>query len=362
MSTGLSIRDSLGLRRVERADFPLSIGGRGCALQLDSGAGAPLAWLGLHEEGLFLQPAAPGALLHNGQPLQQSAWLHAGDVITAGSASMRLGLEHGVRTLLVSDTGVGNSTAPPALADRERQSGGTEGAPEALKTVQYRARMAASREGAAPRKHAAPWGTLAAALAVVAVLWYLAAGVAVQLSVSPGAAHLRVEGGTLTPHIGGQLFVMPGHYALVAEAPGYATQRVAFQVTRAAGQTVAVRMIKLPGRLHVIVPASGSLQVDSGKSLAVPAVLELAAGSHHLSLSVSGYLPWNGDLNVQGEGRDQTLAPDLVANSVRNLSARRCGSIISSAALHLLISDWLPAATRWNCAWVASSPGPSTCW
>ena len=66
MSTRLLITDSLGERNVERADFPLSLGGPGCAVVVDSAAHGPLAWLGLDEDALFVQPASAGALLHNG--------------------------------------------------------------------------------------------------------------------------------------------------------------------------------------------------------------------------------------------------------------------------------------------------------
>ena len=94
MSAGLLIRDSLGERRIERQDFPLSLGGPGAAIVVDAQASEPLGWIGLHEDALFLQPVTPGRFAHNGTPVEQSVWLHSGDRVVAGSVGIRLSLIH----------------------------------------------------------------------------------------------------------------------------------------------------------------------------------------------------------------------------------------------------------------------------
>ena len=52
MTPLLRITDSLGQRSVERAEFPLALGGAGCAVVVDATAVAPLAWLGLEDDAL----------------------------------------------------------------------------------------------------------------------------------------------------------------------------------------------------------------------------------------------------------------------------------------------------------------------
>jgi formylglycine-generating enzyme required for sulfatase activity len=328
MSTGVLIRDALGSRRVERADFPLALGGRGCALPMDSSATEPLAWLGLHDEGLFLQPTAPGALLHNGQPLQQSAWLHAGDVVTIGNSSLRMLIETGVRTLIIENSGVGNATAPPAAAASKSVTGDTAPAIEPLQRVPYRARPTATSPAARARRRL-PLGLTAFAIGVIALLWYLASGVAVQIKVVPASARTQVHGSWLTPRLGSQLFVLPGHYELQAAAAGYESRQLGFDVSGKAGQSVSLQLQKLPGKLRVTLPAVGTMQVDGAAAVAVPGLHSLVAGRHHVAVNVAGYLPWSDAVDILGEGKEQTLAPTLAANAARvDISSEPSGALV----------------------------------
>src|SRR6185369_16044288 len=142
MSTVLLITDSLGQRRVERDDFPLALGGPGCAVVVDPSATAPLAWMGLNEDALFVQSASGGNLLHNGAPLHGSVWLNAGDVLTAGPVVLRLSNRDGERCLDVQDGGTGNITAPPVLDREALVSGTTEGAMEPVVSLKYQSARA----------------------------------------------------------------------------------------------------------------------------------------------------------------------------------------------------------------------------
>jgi formylglycine-generating enzyme required for sulfatase activity len=314
MTIGLQIRDSLGTRRVERSDFPLAVGGRGCALPMDSTASEALAWLGLHDEGLFLQPTTAGALLYNGAPLQQSAWLHTGDVVTLANSSLRLLIESGVRTLVMEDGGAGNATAPPVSTVRQLTAGATAADIEPLQRINYRAQQNAINARQRPQRRM-PLVITSVVVAVAVLLWYLASGVAMQLTVSPASAMLTVTGSWLTPRLGSRLFVLPGHYVLAAQAPGYEPRQLPFDADSKSAHSVALQLRKLPGILRVSLPAAGSLQVGSAAAVAVPGVLSVPAGRHRLSVSVPGYLLWSDEIEVLGEGKEQVLAPILAANS-----------------------------------------------
>jgi hypothetical protein len=313
MSAVLQITDSLGQRSVERTDFPLSLGGPGCAIVVDQAASAPLAWLGLDDDALFVQPAGADSLLHNGVPVQGSVWLHAGDVITLGTVLIRLANRDGARHLDVDDGGTGNVTAPPVIERGQVVSGTTAEGLEPVVSMKYRRAHSASAKSAKTRL--GPAMVWAAGLLIVLVLWFLASGVAVQLKVTPANAQLRVSGSVLTPRFGTQLFVRPGRYTLSAQAPGYQAQNRAFAVNGEAGQIVTLQLQKLPGKVRVNLAAPGSLRVDTGSAVHVPAVVEMAAGKHDVFIEVEGYLPYRGELVVQGEGRTQTFAPPLMANS-----------------------------------------------
>ena len=315
MSVGMRIVDSLGERRVERQDFPLALGGPGCALVVAAARGAPIAWLGLHDDALFLQPETPGLLLHNGLPVQGSVWLHAGDVVTSGNVTLRLKNVEGTRTLVVEDGGAGNITAPPAIERGEVVSGSTAGGFEAIASTTYRAGQGVARK---PRRRGhLPVLIGAAALLVTLILWFLATGVAVRIQVQPAGARLTVSGAWLTPRFGDQLFVRPGRYTLSAQAPGFSSQSVRFTVSGQAGQIVALELVKLPGALVVELPAAGSMSVDAGAAFKVPGRVDLPAGQHALSIEVPGYLPYRTAVVVAGAGSSQRLAPKLVANSAQ---------------------------------------------
>jgi formylglycine-generating enzyme required for sulfatase activity len=313
LSTRLRITDSLGERDVERAAFPLSLGGPGCAVVVDTAASGPLAWLGLDEDALFVQPVSAGTLLHNGTPVQASTWLHVGDVITVGSALLRVANRDGTRQLIVDDGGAGNATAPPVIERAELLSGTTTAGIEPVVSLKYR-----SAQGGAPKAVASKRGPAligGAGLLVLLVLWFLGSGVAVQLKVQPTDAKLAVTGSWLTPRFGMQLFVRPGHYTLHALAPGYQAQSFAFLVSDRPGQSVTLQLGKLPGKVRVELAAPGTLRVDGGVAMPVPGVLEVRAGKHAVRIESAGYLPYQGAIVVEGEGKAQKFAPNLIADS-----------------------------------------------
>jgi len=315
MSVGMRIVDSLGERRVERQDFPLALGGPGCALVVAASGDAPIAWLGMHDDALFLQPEGSGQLLHNGLPVQGSVWLHVGDVVTSGNVTLRLGNVEGTRTLVVEDGGAGNITAPPAVARSEVVSGSSSGGYEPIASTAYRTSQAATRK---PRtRNFLPVLIGAAALFVTLILWFLATGVAVRIQVRPHEARLTVSGAWFTPRFGDQLFVRPGRYTLSAQAAGFRSQSVGFTVSGQAGQLVALELVKLPGELVVELPAAGSMSVEGGATFKVPGRLGLPAGKHNVSIEVPGYLPYRTTVVVAGAGSTQRLAPKLVANSAQ---------------------------------------------
>ena len=315
MSVGMRIIDSLGERRVERQDFPLALGGPGCALVVAASGSVPIAWLGLHDDALFLQPEGSAQLLHNGLPVQGSVWLHVGDVVTTGNVTLRLRNVEGVRTLVIEDGGAGNITAPPAIARGEVVSGSSAGGFEPIASTAYRAGQAAAQKARA--RSLLPMLIGAAALMVMMILWFLATGVAVRIQVRPADAKLTVSGAWLTPRFGDQLFVRPGRYTLSAQAAGFRSQSVGFTVNGQAGQLVALELVKLPGELVVELPASGSMSVEGGGTFKVPGRVGLPAGKHDLSIEVPGYLPYRTSVVVAGAGSSQRLTPKLVANSAQ---------------------------------------------
>src|SRR5690606_12031522 len=95
------------------------------------------AYLGLHEDQLFVQPADGAEVLHNGMPVQSSTWLRSGDVINFGPARLRLQQRNDQLIVEVDDGSSGNITAPPIIEPSSRLQGG-EGDAERIDPLQFR--------------------------------------------------------------------------------------------------------------------------------------------------------------------------------------------------------------------------------
>ena len=65
------------------ADFPVPLGGPGSPVPV-AGSGGPLAWLGLADGEVFVQPSPGASVLCNGTRLSASHWLRDGDALRLG--------------------------------------------------------------------------------------------------------------------------------------------------------------------------------------------------------------------------------------------------------------------------------------
>jgi formylglycine-generating enzyme required for sulfatase activity len=310
LSAELLIRDPLGERALSAADFPLSVGGPGNTIALASLPAAPGAWIALHDGQLFLQPAEGGArLLCNGLAVTRSTWLRDGDVVDAGTGRLRIQLRGDARVVAVEDGSAGNLTLPPEPASVEVVSGGGADDNETIEAVVFRRPDATD----APRRPslAAAAGLLGAAL-LAAVLWFLWTGRSIEVITHPAADSVSVHGGFPALPTGGRLFLRPGRYELVAERKGYETLRRAVVVSDATGQQFEFALQKLPGRLRVEVPVTAEVSIDGKLAGRAPGELKLRPGRHIVALSADRYLPFQTEVDIAGEDRQQVLQAKLV--------------------------------------------------
>jgi formylglycine-generating enzyme required for sulfatase activity len=310
LNVELVLREPLGERLLGPGDFPVSIGGAGAHVTLPADAG-PLAWLGLHGDQLFVQPVGEaGGVLRNGAPIAGSAWLRAGDVLDVGRGRLRLRLEDGRRVLEVVAGAADNATAPPA-ADATVTLGGTGSTEdERIEAIAFRARAAAAQPTAPRRpRRAIAVVTALAVLAAVAVLIFTA--VPLQVAIDPVPQRVAFEGGWPGLRFGSNHLLRPGSYELVAERDGYATLRVPVEVTAARDQPLRYSLVPLPGRLEIIVPVAGVARIDGTEAGKVPGVFELPAGSHTVVIDTERYLDFEVEVQVEGLGKQQQLAPQL---------------------------------------------------
>jgi len=274
-------------------------------------ASGTLAWIGLHDGQLFVQPAdEASAVLHNGTPVAGSTWLRSGDVLDAGGGRLKLRLEQGRRVLEVVAGGAGNSTAPPAAETAATLGGLAAGEDERIEPVTFR-RPDAVR---APPPRTVPWRRLAlgAALAfLIAIAAVIFTSVPVQVEIGPEPERVAFEGGWRGLRFGTSHLLRPGAYTLVAEREGYAPLGVPVEITTDRNQRLSFTLQPLPGRLEVVLPVPGNVSIDGQPAGAAPGPFELAAGRHTVSIDTERYLDATVEVEIVGLGRLQKLEPEL---------------------------------------------------
>jgi hypothetical protein len=90
------------------------LGGPGSVVPVAASAG-PLAWLGLAEGDVFVQPAPGGVVQCNGIRLAASHWLRDGDVLRLGPVRVEVRLSGDVLRLVVETLAETNPTEPPVV-------------------------------------------------------------------------------------------------------------------------------------------------------------------------------------------------------------------------------------------------------
>jgi len=300
----------LGERVLGPGDFPLSLGGAGSDVVLPSAAGT-LAWIGLHDGQLFVQPADEAStVLHNGTPIAGSTWLRSGDVLDGGGGRLKLRLEEGRRVLEVVAGGAGNRTAPPAAETMATVGGLAAAEDERIEPVAFR-RPDAER---APPPRTVPWRRLAlgAALALlVAIAAVIFTAVPVQVEIAPKPERVAFEGGWGGLRFGTSHLLRPGSYTLVAEREGYLPLGVPVDITADRNQRLSFTLEPLPGRLEVVLPVPGRVSIDGRPAGDAPGPFELAAGRHTVTIDTERYLDATVEVEVEGLGRLQKLEPEL---------------------------------------------------
>jgi formylglycine-generating enzyme required for sulfatase activity len=307
----LVVREALGERRFAVEDFPIAVGGPGSVIVLAGRPEGPEAYLGLHEDQLFVQPAEGLQVLHNGIPVQSSTWLRSGDVINFGAARLRLQQQDDQHIVEVDDGSTGNITAPPIIEPSSRLEGSTEGDAERIDAIRFRAtEPVKTRRSFALDTKRIVLGLVSAV--VLVVLWFIFTAASLSVRTDPAAALVEIKGTIPAVRFGDRVLARPGDYVIKATQPGYSPAQLQAKVTKQTNQIFTLKLEKLPGRVRVDVPSPARVTVD-GKELGnAPGEFNLKPGKHTIAIAAQRYQPFTGEVEVIGEGKSQTYTPQLV--------------------------------------------------
>ena len=114
--TTIRVEDGGRSRALGAADFPVPLGGAGSPVQV-AGSGGPLAWLGLADGEVFVQPSPGASVVCNGTRLSASHWLRDGDALRLGPTRVEVSVRADGMRLVVLAAGRGE---PDRAARRAR--------------------------------------------------------------------------------------------------------------------------------------------------------------------------------------------------------------------------------------------------
>ncbi|MEM9621125.1 MAG: PEGA domain-containing protein [Pseudomonadota bacterium] len=150
------------------------------------------------------------------------------------------------------------------------------------------------------------------------VFWFLFTSKSVQMSFSPPAQTMQVEGG-FAFELGGVYLLREGDYRMQATAELHHPLDINFSVGSARNQTQTFSFVPLPGTLALnLSPADAQVTVDGQPVTLIEAdgrhTVELAAGEHTLRVSHPRYLPTRMTVTIEGkqivQQQDIALAPN----------------------------------------------------
>jgi len=315
--TGVRVEEGASARRLEEVDFPVALGGPGSVVSV-AGSVGPLAWLGLADGEVFVQPSPGATVVCNGSRLSASHWLRDGDTLRLGPTRVEVGLRADGLRLAVFALDEESPTEPPVVLvppprDERLPPGDAHGTP--IRPIGYTARRNLPR----PRPRPAVRGrTLALAGLVLAAgtsAFLVSRLAAVGVAIEPEPATVALRGRWPVVRLGERFVAWPGPYALVAERDGYRRLEAAVEVTGEAGQVIHLVMRLLPGRLAVDTGGVAGAEVSmDGRTVGrTPlAAFEAEAGEREIRVRADGYEEFQARVPIEGRGQGQRLAVSLV--------------------------------------------------
>ena len=308
----LIIRTVDGDRQITESDLPLRVGtGSDSQLRLPGPGGEAAALLDLLDGIVFIQPAGRStAMLVNGVPLDTSRRLLDGDEIEFYGSRISVSVDSDQVVFSVTLEDSAYVTKPPQIEDLAQPDD------EAIAPAAF-SRATETTAAIATTRHSPLKMIVGGGLAVLLLASFLLfTSKSVDFEIEPaGADAFDIDGGWFRLPIGDRVLLRKGNYAVNVSKAGYYDVSQTFVVTDEPSMTVKLRMRKKPGRLHVVTAPAVDAVVTIDESLVGKAPygpVELEPGVHSVSIESERFLPYNGELEVIGLDKDQSLHVQLV--------------------------------------------------
>lgn len=313
MSVTYTIHDGEGARRIDREAFPLAVGGGAADIRLNGFEGEAVAYIGLAEGDLFVQPAGEAADVScNGTRLTASHWLEDGDVLRLGAARLVVEMAAGEARLVVREAPEEQGGERIVLTPPPREARpGAKIRPIAFQPAHG---ISSSRSGSKLTFTMVFAVLLLAALGGAAAFVFTSRSILVEIEPAPDRMSI---GGGFALALGERFLLRPGRYVLDAEKDGFRRLEVPFEVGRETNQTFRYELERLPGLLEVHVgPAAGAKILVDGEARGTTPLdgpLEIPPGEHEIRIRADRYREYVARISIAGAGVVETLETELEA-------------------------------------------------
>jgi formylglycine-generating enzyme required for sulfatase activity len=312
------IEDADGIRRLEPAEFPLSLGGPDPDIDLvGAPTDRPVAWIGLSDDEVFVQADNGGGdVVCNGAAVATSQWLRPGDELRVGGTRIHVeAADDGTRLRVEHDRLVATTEPPKIVGETVPSSTAGGGADATIRPVAFRPRPIRGDRTPRRRRFVAA-GLVWLALGLVGVnVWLLLTVRTVEIVVQPPPDRVELSGGLFAFEVDGRYVVRPGRYTVIAEKEGYGPLEIPIEVTADGERLFRFDLRKLPGRLAVRsgAVAGAEVLIDDEPVGSTPLDgLPLAPGDYSLRVRASRYQDHVAPLRIEGGGVTQALDIELV--------------------------------------------------
>lgn len=330
MKRAYFILGDTGQRRLAEADFPLTIGGLVCDIQLPGLAGDRIvAHIALSDGHAYVQPANEQIeLFHNHEYLASSAWLKSGD---------RIQFEHHLVCWDIKgdqvfiklecidvETELTPPSAPPPGNEAQPQNTALNGSDTASGN---RSELAPKDQlgqgddfeeiipiGAAPISSAKRRRIRYLLIALFSVLCLAALFVVfatpMSVNISPKPDKREVSGFPPPVSFGKKKLVVPGTYTVNATRTGYYPLEQSFEVTSNGFQAFDFELKELPGRIKIRVNPDVPVRVSVKDTLLAVEegnIVSVGRGVQLLSIATDRYIEEQREVDVAGFGELQEL-------------------------------------------------------
>ena len=302
------IRDADGERTYEREALPLEIGsGPESEIRLAGlRSGAPLAYVGIEADNLYIQPASDAIpVFQNERLVTQSTWIQDSDVLRI--ENVRIHCE-------ITDQRVALRTelAEPDRSEERPRVVPPSRAPDTIEPIAYTPRKATTPPASRSvrRFKVVAWSSFFV-LALFTAFLFTARSVRIDVTPPPDEFDLN---GFPTVLIGERHLMRPGSYVLSAKREGYAAIEAEIEVGSEQNQEFAFEMERLPGQLVIDTGAvkGAPVLIDANEVGTTPAKVELPEGSHKVAIAAPRYLRYEEEIAIEGGGVVQRLDIELV--------------------------------------------------